>query len=149
MGKSSSGKTSLATRFVNNTFDENSPHTIGAAFYQKVVGDTKASIWDTAGQEKFRALTSLYYRDASAAILVFDLTEKGALDQVKSDLDALEKYCSDNICRIIVGNKLDLVEGRQVAIEEAQALADASNSAYVETSAKDGTNVERAFTAVI
>jgi len=80
---------------------------------------------------------------------VFDITEKGALDQVKADLDILEKHCSDNICRVIVGNKLDLEEERQVSAEEAQALADQTNSAYVESSAKDGMNVSRAFTAVI
>lgn len=103
----------------------------------------KLQIWDTAGQEKFRAITKAYYRGAHGILVVFDISRRDTFNQVKMWIDSIKDASTDTIDVILVGNKADL--DRAVTKEEAQELATQSGIKYYETSAKENTNVEDAF----
>ena len=101
--------------------------------------------WDTAGHEKFRAITTSYYRGAHAIIIVFDLTEQKSFLHVTEWLKHIEKYAKENVLKFLVGNKTDLVDKRVINKEEANKFAEEHNLPYIETSAKDGVNIEELF----
>ncbi|KAJ1755401.1 Vacuolar protein sorting-associated protein 21 [Coemansia sp. RSA 1807] len=162
LGEAAVGKSSLVLRFVNDDFVENKEPTIGAAFMtQKVrLEDSvlKLDIWDTAGQERFHSLAPMYYRNADAAVVVYDVTRASSLDKAKSWIKELQRHASPNIVIALVGNKLDLVDseeeadetelGRQVQTETARAYAQEMNLLFIETSAKTGTGVVETFTEI-
>ncbi|KAF3021602.1 hypothetical protein G7054_g7030 [Neopestalotiopsis clavispora] len=164
LGEAAVGKSSLVLRFVNNDFQENKEPTIGAAFLtQKCNLPTrtiKFEIWDTAGQERFASLAPMYYRNAQAALVVYDLTKPTSLVKAKHWVAELQRQASPGIVIALVGNKLDLtsesadVEGeesgdaRKVSTEEAQTYAEEENLLFFETSAKTGHNVSEVFTAI-
>lgn len=113
----------------------------------------KLSIWDTAGQETYKSITRSYFRGASGALLVFDITRKATFRSVTSWLNDLRQIAEDGIVVILVGNKSDLASGeenkREVTREEAEEWCKANKVLkYVETSAKNGDGVERAFLEV-
>ena len=118
----------------------------------------KLSLWDTAGQETYKSITRSYFRGASGALLVFDITRRNTFDSVTSWLHDLKQIAEEGIVVVLVGNKSDLADAsisgagdnkRQVTKEEAQSWCKANNvMTYVETSAKSGTGVERAFLEV-
>lgn len=113
----------------------------------------KLSIWDTAGQETYKSITRSYFRGASGALLVFDITRKATFRSVTSWLNDLRQIAEDGIVVILVGNKSDLASGeenkREVTKEEAEEWCRANKVLqYVETSAKSGDGVERAFLEV-
>ncbi|KAJ1665649.1 Vacuolar protein sorting-associated protein 21 [Coemansia sp. RSA 1813] len=114
LGDAAVGKSSLVLRFVNNEFQENKEPTIGAAFLtQKVRLDDsvlKLDIWDTAGQERFHSLAPMYYRNAQAAVVVYDITRAESLNRAKSWIKELQRQANPNIVIALVGNKLDLVK---------------------------------------
>jgi GTPase SAR1 family protein len=106
----------------------------------------KISIWDTAGQETYRAVTRSYFRSSSAALIVFDITRRKTFENATSWLRDLRQIAEEDIVVVLVGNKSDLSAKRQVTGEEAEAWCkDNKVMKYVETSAKSGENVERAF----
>lgn len=105
----------------------------------------KLQIWDTAGQERFRTITSSYYRGAHGIIIVYDVTEMESFNNVKQWLHEIDRYANDSVCKLLVGNKCDLVENRVVDTQTAQAFADELGIPFLETSAKDSINVEQAF----
>ncbi|KAF9970263.1 Vacuolar protein sorting-associated protein 21, partial [Modicella reniformis] len=113
------GKSSLVLRFVNDEFQENKEPTIGAAFLtqkcrleDKVI---KFEIWDTAGQERFHSLAPMYYRNAQAAVVVYDVTKASSLEKAKSWVKELQRQANPNIVIALTGNKVDLVPvGRKV-----------------------------------
>lgn len=105
----------------------------------------KLQIWDTAGQERFRTITSSYYRGAHGIIVVFDVTDSESFDNVKQWLNEIDRYANENVNKLLVGNKVDLVGKRAVDYETAKAFADEIGVPYIETSAKAATNVEQAF----
>ena len=109
----------------------------------------KAQIWDTAGQERYRAITSAYYRGAVAALLVYDITKLHTFQSIEKWLQELKDYADSNIVVMLVGNKTDLNNLRAVKVEEAQALAEKNELAFIETSALDSTNVVEAFEQII
>ncbi|KAJ2547386.1 Vacuolar protein sorting-associated protein 21 [Coemansia sp. RSA 1933] len=115
LGDAAVGKSSLVLRFVNNEFQENKEPTIGAAFLtQKVRLDDsvlKLDIWDTAGQERFHSLAPMYYRNAQAAVVVYDITRAESLNRAKSWIKELQRQANPNIVIALVGNKLDLIKG--------------------------------------
>ena len=84
----------------------------------------KLQIWDTAGQERFRTLTASYYRGAQGIIIVYDVTDRDTFDHVRTWINEIEKFSQAGVCKILVGNKCDLVDKRQVQPEEGQDLAD-------------------------
>jgi len=105
----------------------------------------KLTIWDTAGQERFRTITSSYYRGAHAVLLVFDLTNADSFRSSQRWLSDISRYSSGNAPIILIGNKSDLLSERQVNGLDAESFADERGLRYVETSAKDSTNVDLAF----
>lgn len=99
--------------------------------------------WDTAGQERFRTITSSYYRGAHGIIIVYDITDRESFDNVKQWLNEIDRYACENVNKLLVGNKCDLESKRQVDFEEAKAFADERGIPFLETSAKNATNVEK------
>ncbi|KKY14349.1 putative rab gtpase vps21 [Diplodia seriata] len=114
LGEAAVGKSSLVMRFVNNDFQENKEPTIGAAFLtQKCNLPTrtiKFEIWDTAGQERFASLAPMYYRNAQAALVVYDITKASSLTKAQHWVAELQRQASPGIVIALVGNKADLVE---------------------------------------
>ncbi|KAG7581387.1 Small GTPase [Arabidopsis suecica] len=142
IGDSAVGKSNLLSRFSRDEFDTNSKATIGVEFQTQLVEiegkEVKAQIWDTAGQERFRAVTSAYYRGAFGALIVYDITRSDTFESVKRWLQELN-----------IGNKCDLEDIRAVSVEEGKALAEEEGLFFMETSALDATNVDKAFEIVI
>ncbi|PWA39946.1 RAB GTPase [Artemisia annua] len=153
IGDSAVGKTNLLSRFAKDEFYLDSKPTIGVEFaYRNTkVGDktVKAQIWDTAGQERFRAITSSYYRGALGAMLVYDITRQGTFDNIKKWLHELREFGDRDMVIVLVGNKTDLVDLREVDVEDGQKLAQLENLCFMETSAKDNLNVEDVFLQMI
>ncbi|KAK4115192.1 ras-domain-containing protein [Canariomyces notabilis] len=171
LGEAAVGKSSLVLRFVNNDFQENKEPTIGAAFLtQKCNLPTrtiKFEIWDTAGQERFASLAPMYYRNAQAALVVYDLTKPTSLIKAKHWVAELQRQASPGIVIALVGNKLDLTndgigngadgdgagsddsgDARKISTEEAKTYAEEEGLLFFETSAKTGYNVTEVFTAI-
>ncbi len=108
----------------------------------------KLQIWDTAGQERFKTITASYYKGAHGIILVYDITDKQSFKDIENWLAEVDKYGNENVVKMLVGNKSDLEANRQVKTEEGKSLADSLGIKFLETSAKDAVNVEKAFTTL-
>lgn len=149
IGDSGVGKSNLLSRFTRNEFCLESKSTIGVEFATRtlqVEGRTvKAQIWDTAGQERYRAITSAYYRGAVGALLVYDVTKPTTFENVSRWLKELRDHADSNIVIMLIGNKTDLKHLRAVASEDAQNFAEKEGLFFIETSALDATNVDKAF----
>jgi len=153
-GNSGAGKTSLLLRFTDNTFSESKSVTLpveGEEYRTKEIKNVKKGkdvtlqVYDTAGQEKFRTITSSYYRGAVGAMLVYDITDPTSFSALKGWLDDLNHYLPE-IPRIIVANKTDLDE--QVDSAEAEKFAKEAKAEFHSTSAKTGEGVDAAFLAL-
>ncbi len=149
IGDSGVGKSCLLLRFADDTYTESYISTIGVDFKIRTIqldGKTiKLQIWDTAGQERFRTITSSYYRGAHGIIVVYDTTDSETFEHVKTWLHEIDRYASENVNKLLVGNKSDLTSKRQVETESAKEFAESVNIPFLETSAKNATNVEDAF----
>ncbi|CAI9273566.1 unnamed protein product [Lactuca saligna] len=143
----------VCDEFTRNEFCLESKSTIGVEFATRtlqVEGKTvKAQIWDTAGQERYRAITSAYYRGAVGALLVYDITKKQSFDNVLRWLRELREHADSNIVLMLAGNKSDLNHLRAVSETDAQQLAEKEELAFLETSALDANNVEKAFQTIL
>lgn len=126
--------------------------TIGVDFKIRTIdvdGKTiKLQIWDTAGQDRFKTITSSYYKGAHGIIVTYDITDRDSFAKVSEWMSEVDKHAQENISRILVGNKKDLEEKREVPYNEAKELADHFNVRFLETSAKESLNVEDAFTNI-
>jgi len=112
----------------------------------QVEGKTiKAQIWDTAGQERYRAITNAYYRGAVGALLVYDITKTASFENVSRWLKELRDHADSNIVVMLVGNKTDLRHLRSVKTEDAHAFCEREGLSFIETSALEATNVDKAF----
>eukprot|EP01065_Artemidia_motanka_P002523 TRINITY_DN111_c0_g1_i1.p1 TRINITY_DN111_c0_g1~~TRINITY_DN111_c0_g1_i1.p1 ORF type:complete len:206 (+),score=74.98 TRINITY_DN111_c0_g1_i1:70-687(+) len=149
IGDSGVGKSCLLLRFADDTYTESYISTIGVDFKIRTIeldGKTiKLQIWDTAGQERFRTITSSYYRGAHGIIIVYDVTDRETFSNVKTWLSEIEKYATDSVNKLLVGNKCDLVVKKDVDYNTAKDFADTLGIQFLETSAKNATNVEQAF----
>ncbi|RVE65193.1 hypothetical protein OJAV_G00134130 [Oryzias javanicus] len=149
IGDSGVGKSCLLLRFADDTYTESYISTIGVDFKIRTIdmdGKTvKLQIWDTAGQERFRTITSSYYRGAHGIIIVYDVTEQESFNNVRQWLDEIDRYACENVSRLLVGNKSDLVGKKVVDAATAQDLASSLKIPFLETSAKSSDNVEKAF----
>uniref|UniRef100_A0A7S0X0W9 Uncharacterized protein n=1 Tax=Chlamydomonas leiostraca TaxID=1034604 RepID=A0A7S0X0W9_9CHLO len=156
IGDSSVGKSSLLTRFTSGSYSEQTPATIGVDFAVKYVtldvGDgytkrIKLLLWDTAGQEKFRTLTSTFYRGAKGVILVYDVTREATLRSLDEYwLPEASAYASAmEPVKMVVANKTDLGTQRQVSTQEGHDFARRHGCLFVETSAKANVAVGQAF----
>merc|ERR1712060_833624 len=139
-------------RFADDTYTESYISTIGVDFKIRTVeldGKTcKLQIWDTAGQERFRTITSSYYRGAMGIIIVYDVTDKESYSNVKHWMAEIDKYASEQVNKLLIGNKCDLSSKKVVSYDEAKEFADSLNINFMETSAKNAHNVEQAFQAM-
>ena len=149
LGNSAVGKTSLISRYSNGTFKEEYINTVGLDHISKteVINNKNilVKLWDTAGQERFKALTPSYLRKAEGVILVYDVTNSYSFDDLKSWIDSIknnlgEEYASFPV--IIIGNKIDLQDNREISNEDANKFANQNNYKYFETSAKTGEGVD-------
>ncbi|CAJ1970948.1 unnamed protein product [Sphenostylis stenocarpa] len=153
IGDSGVGKSNILSRFTRNEFCLESKSTIGVEFATRtlqVEGKTvKAQIWDTAGQERYRAITSAYYRGAVGALLVYDITKRQTFDNVQRWLRELRDHADSNIVIMMAGNKSDLNHLRAISTEDAQSLAEKEGLSFLETSALEAYNVEKAFQTIL
>ena len=149
IGDSGVGKSCLLLRFADHTYTESYISTIGVDFKIRTIeldGLTiKLQIWDTAGQERFRTITSSYYRGAHGIMLVYDVTDLESFTNVKQWLNEIDRYASDGVNRLLVGNKCDLTKRKAVDYQTAREFADRLEMSFIEASAKASTNVEKAF----
>ena len=151
IGDTSVGKTSLITRYTNGTFKDEYLATVGLDYYSKeeIINNKTINIkiWDTAGQERFKALTQSYFRNAEGVMLAFDVTKSESYDNLKDWIVSIKKNLEGKnifLPLIIVGNKIDMEESREVDKETAEKFATENNYKYFETSAKTGEGVDEA-----
>ena len=153
VGDLSSGKTNIVTQYISHKFVQDSQPTIGVEMFNKdfQINEDKVSaqIWDTAGQEKYNALTSSYYKGAKGAIVVYDITQESTFLKVEQFVKDLREKSDKNVYMILVGNKIDLEENRKVSKEEGKILADKLKMGFFEVSAKNGTGIEDLFKNLI
>ncbi|XP_057433380.1 ras-related protein RABA2a [Lotus japonicus] len=153
IGDSGVGKSNLLSRFTRNEFCLESKSTIGVEFATRTLEVegrmVKAQIWDTAGQERYRAITSAYYRGALGALLVYDVTKPTSFENVTRWLKELRDHADANIVIMLIGNKTDLKHLRGVATEDAQSYAEKEGLSFIETSALEATNVDKAFQTIL
>eukprot|EP01121_Diplochlamys_sp_Union-15-3_P001377 TRINITY_DN1119_c0_g1_i1.p1 TRINITY_DN1119_c0_g1~~TRINITY_DN1119_c0_g1_i1.p1 ORF type:complete len:201 (-),score=40.50 TRINITY_DN1119_c0_g1_i1:110-685(-) len=147
IGDSNVGKSSLLLRFTENSFNDKFTSTVGVDFKIKTLlidgKKIKLQIWDTAGQEKFRTITSSYYRGTHGVVVMFDLNNPETFEHVQTWISEIDSSCTSSIEKLLVGNKCDLP--RQVSEESVNELVKREKLEYIATSAKDNTNVEAAF----
>ena len=149
VGDSGTGKTSLVDRLTNKVFNPDTQPTIGAEFktYIALVDgeQIKLNVWDTAGQERYRSVSKSYFRSTCGALLVFSIEDQETFSHVEQWLDDVQTYALPNAAILLIGNKCDLEDARQVTSDEAIELAKRHNIEYIETSAMNDTNVIDAF----
>jgi len=149
IGDAATGKSCLLHRFIDDKFRKESTHTIGVEFGSKIieVGGhfVKLQIWDTAGQERFRSVTRSYYRGAAGAILVYDITSRDSYNHVSSWLNDAKALANPDIGIVLVGNKIDLQQEREVSFLEASRFAQENDLMFLETSALTGEGVSEVF----
>ena len=152
-GDSGVGKSNLLLRYTKNEFDPQFKGTIGAEFAYKTINIGKKKIrlqiWDTSGSEQFRSVTSAYYKGALGALLVYDISKKTTFEGLNKWLTDLRNTVDANAAILLVGNKSDLGEFREVSIVEAAEYAERNNLAYIESSALEASNVEEAFQSIV
>ncbi|KAJ6427047.1 hypothetical protein OIU84_022611 [Salix udensis] len=146
LGDQSVGKTSIITRFMYDKFDNTYQATIGIDFLSKTMyledRTIRLQLWDTAGQERFRSLIPSYIRDSSVAVIVFDVASRQSFLNTSKWIEEVRSERGSDVIIVLVGNKTDLVEKRQVSIEEGEAKARDLNVMFIETSAKAGFNIK-------
>lgn len=149
IGDSGVGKTNLLKRFDSDTFSENSKATVGVEFKSKSYRINnkifKIEFWDTAGQERYKSITAVYYKGAKGALLVYDITSAITFNNIDKWLAEMKEKTSSDIKLILIGNKTDLKESREVDVELGLDKAKTFGMPFMETSAKDTTNVQEAF----
>ncbi|EAY05009.1 hypothetical protein TVAG_416520 [Trichomonas vaginalis G3] len=149
IGDSAVGKSCLLLQFSDQTFSENYVSTIGVDFKIRTLDidgqNIKLQIWDTAGQERFQSITSNYYHGSHAIAIVYDITNRDSFENVRKWINDVDRLATPQVVKLIVGNKTDLEEKRQVSKNEGQAFADSLGVPFIETSAKNASNVHEMF----
>lgn len=149
LGEGRVGKTSILLRYIKGEYDDRQISTLQASYLENNISvdgtDVKLSVWDTAGQERFHALGPIYYRDADAALLVYDITDGESFTKVRTWVKELRKIVGNNIAINIAGNKFDLQKNRNVDLAEAEAYAASVNATHWHTSAKKNIGIDECF----
>ena len=149
IGNSGVGKTSLVQRLCVNSFSESNDPTLGVEFmvYPMKINDTmvQLQIWETAGQEKYQALGRTYCLGAVGIMLVFAFNDHDSLDKMEDWINNARSLCNPHACMLLVGNKIDLTESREISRTEVEQFAQAHQLEFIETSAKTSINVAEAF----
>ena len=155
LGESSVGKSSLLTQYIENKFMPTHMPTIGVEYKQKLITTddqslVKVQIWDTAGTERFRTITPIYYRNVDGVLLVFDITDAESFETISYWVGELnDKADIASIQLLLIGNKNDLNHAREVTSEKAEETAKSIGIDYLETSAKNHDSTEIAFNKLI
>lgn len=150
IGDSGVGKSCLLMRYCDDIFMPTYISTIGVDFKIRTSKHedgkfVKLQIWDTAGQERFRTITSSYYRGSHGIMIVYDITDRETFNNVKKWLDECDKFARPDVHKMLIGNKSDIADKREVTQKEGKALADLHGMTFFETSAQMSNNVQEAF----
>lgn len=153
IGDSGVGKTNILSRYVRDEFSIETKMTVGVEFGSKLlkVDDKtiKIQIWDTAGQEKYKSITNAYYKGAKGAFVVYDISRKDSFTNVDRWIGELKANGDPEVSILLVGNKCDLEENRQVTQEQALKKSEQFGIAFCETSAMQAVNIEKAFSIMV
>ena len=154
LGDTSVGKTCFLLKYTDNKFQIKHMSTIGLDYRVKSITlksgkPVKLQLWDTAGQDRFRAITKSYYKSANGVILIYDITSIQTFDNVKTWISQIKEQSSQDIVIYIVGNKTDMEEERKIKTEEGKKLADEYGFPFIETSAKSGLNINETFEDIV
>ena len=153
IGDSGVGKTNILSRYLTNEFSLTTQATVGVEFGSKIIkkGEKliKLQIWDTAGQERYKSITSAYYKGSKGAFVVYDISRKNTFDNVDKWINELKNNGSEDVFIMLVGNKSDLKDQREITEEEVKKKAELYNVAFCETSALEGKNIGYAFENLI
>ena len=149
IGDAAVGKSNLLLRYVHGQFKPEYQLTIGVEFGAKNINISskvfRIQIWDTAGQENFRSITRAYYKNSVCALVVYDISSRDSFNNITSWIEDCKNQSPKTIFMVLVGNKCDLEDKRQVSFEEGKELADKNELLFFESSAKDGINVDEIF----
>ncbi|KAH0788496.1 small GTP-binding protein [Histomonas meleagridis] len=149
IGNESVGKTSILTRLISNTFNPYEPGTLGPSnqvYEEQVEGETICmQLWDTAGQEKFKSLSPIYFQNASAAVIVFSFTNRESFDSLQQQIRQFIDIAGEDTVIFIAANKADLADDFEISIEEAKQWASDSKYRVFLTSAKSGEGIKQLF----
>ena len=150
LGDTTVGKTCFLMKYTDKTFQDVHISTIGLDYRLKSMTlksgkNIKLQIWDTAGQDRFRAITKNYYKGANGIILIYDVTNPKTYDNVKNWVTQIREEASPNVVVYLCGNKIDMKEDRKVKEEDGNKLAEEFGFPFNETSARDGININETF----
>ena len=149
IGDTGAGKSSVLLRFAENTFQDSYMATVAVDFRHRTITvngvSCKLQIWDTAGQERYRTITSAYYRGADAIVMIYDVTNQDSIRHINEWMAEVNRYAAPDTCKMLIGNKCDLNSQRVVPTATGQSFAKELGIPMIETSAKMGTNVDKAF----
>ena len=149
LGDQAVGKTCILVKYTDKVFSASHIATIGIDFKTKTLcvenKVIRLQIWDTAGQERFRKLTQNYYKGAMGIILVFDCTKRSSFLNIKEWVESIKEHANSNSTILLVANKTDMDSLREVSSEESRQLAEEMGVMHIETSAKNGQNIQEAF----
>ena len=153
IGDSGVGKSNILSRYVRDEFSMDTKATVGVEFGSKIISinnqQIKIQIWDTAGQEKYKSVSTIYYKGAKGALLVYDISRKETFNNLNRWINEIKNNSDENINILLIGNKCDLEEGRQISQEEAFEKAKEINAGFLEVSALQAVNIEKAFKYLI
>ena len=153
IGDSGVGKTNIMSKYLKNQFMENSKATVGVEFGSKLFNHQghkiKAQIWDTAGQEKYKAITGAYYKGSKGAFIVYDITRKDTFASIERWVNDLKATSDQKLTIILIGNKNDLDDKREVSKDQGEEKAKSFGCAFLETSAFSGDNLDKAFELMV
>ena len=153
IGDSAVGKTNIMNKYLKGTFNENTKATVGVEFGSKLFNienhKIKAQIWDTAGQEKYKAITGAYYKGSKGAFVVYDITRKETFESTDKWINDLKVTADPKINIILIGNKCDLEDKREVLKDQGEEKAKSFGCAFLETSALSGDNIDKGFEMMV
>ena len=153
VGDSFVGKTNIMSQYIRKEFSLNTKSTVGVEFGAKIIKIEnkmiKAQIWDTAGEERYRSVTNAYYKGAKGAFVVYDITNKLSFESVEKWIQDLKINSDHNITLLLIGNKKDLEDKREVSKEDGEEKAKTFGLGFIETSACTGENIDKAFETML
>lgn len=153
VGEQAVGKSSLMYRYVDNKFDYNIIGTTGLDIKSKTLQEKgkniKVTIYDSAGQERFRTIASNQCKKSNGIIIVYDVTDRKSFEDVTMWVKSIREYLDKGVVCLIIGNKIDLIESRVISKEEGEKLAENFHVSFIETSAKESMNVHEAFVQIV
>ena len=147
------GKSNILSKYINKEFDKNSKPTIGVELGTKIIKiegySCKLLIWDTAGLPRYKSITQAYFKGSKGAFVVYDITQKSTFDNIDKWIKDLKSETDKNLSIIILGNKCDLENERQITKEQGEAKSKEYNAGFFEVSAFSGKNIDKAFEKLI